>query len=155
MERKPARSLPGGLSLVWKTEVHEAVIAVTRRGSAAKIAMTAGVPPSAKPIPRGTEMTVTIRQTLPISALVLLAGLSIAGAARADDAMKPADAMKSGGMMTTDDAATADCKEKAGMESDQMKKDEAMKACDDMMKSGAMGSDTMKSDDAMKPAQSN
>jgi hypothetical protein len=37
-----------------------------------------------------------------------------------------------------------------------MKKDEAMKACDDMgMKSDSMGSDAMKSGDAMKPAQSN
>lgn len=63
------------------------------------------------------------------------AALTAGGIARADDAMKPAaEAMKSdsGGMMKTDDKAIADCKEKAGMEADQMKKDEAMKTCDAM-----------------------
>jgi hypothetical protein len=51
----------------------------------------------------------------------------------------------------------ADCKEKAGMETDQMKKDEAMKACDAMTKSdgGMMKPDAMGSDNAMKPATSN
>lgn len=102
-------------------------------------------------------MTLFTTRMLPMLAVAAIAGLSAAGSARADDAMKPADAMKSdGGMMKADDAAMADCKEKAGMEADQMKKDEAMKACDAMgMKSDAMGADTMKSDSAMKPAQSN
>jgi hypothetical protein len=97
-------------------------------------------------------MTATIRHKLPMSALVLLAGLCMAaGAARADDAIKPAaDAMK------TDSAAMADCKDKAAMETDQMKKDEAMKACDDMMKSdGGMMKSGDKGAGTMKPAQSN
>jgi hypothetical protein len=48
------------------------------------------------------------------------------------------------------DAMKAECMDKAGMETDAMKKDEAMKACDDM----AMKGDAM-STDAMKPASSN
>jgi hypothetical protein len=104
-------------------------------------------------------ITLTARM-LPMLALALATGLATAGGiARADDAMKPAGAMKAdGGMMKadamkTDDGAMADCKEKAGMETDQMKKDQAMQACDDagMMKSGA----AMKPDNAMKPATSN
>jgi hypothetical protein len=100
-------------------------------------------------------MTILTARALPVLAFAIAASLSVAGgAARADNAMKPAaDAMKSdAGMMKADDKAMADCKEKAGMETDQMKKDEAMKACDDM---GMMKSDAMKSDDAMKPATSN
>lgn len=117
-------------------------------------------------------MTNPTARMLPTLAVLVIAGLSAGVAARADDAMKPADQMKSGnGMMkadaiTTDamktdamqagDKAMGDCKAKAGMEADQMKKDEAMKACDAMgMKSDAMGSGAMKPDDAMKPAQSN
>ena len=100
-------------------------------------------------------MTILTAKTLPMLAFAVATALSAAGGiARADDAMKPAaDAMKSdSGMMKADDKAMADCKEKAGMETDQMKKDEAMKACDDM---GAMKSDAMGSDNAMKPATSN
>jgi hypothetical protein len=101
-------------------------------------------------------MTIATRKMLPMLAFAIATSLSMAGGiARAEDAMKPAaDAMKAdGGMMKADDKMMADCKEKAGMEADQMKKDEAMKACDAMgMKADAMGSDTMKSDNAMKPA---
>lgn len=117
-------------------------------------------------------MTILTAKMLPLLAAVMLAGLSAGGVARAEDAMKPADTMKSDdGMMKADamktdamkpdamkpdDRAMAGCKEKAGMEADQMKKDAAMKACDDMaMKSDAMGAGAMKPDDAMKPAQSN
>ncbi len=107
-------------------------------------------------------MTKLNARMVPMLAAVVIAGLSAGGAARADDAMKPANQMKSDdGMMKADgmkadDKAMADCQEKAGMEADQMKKDEAMKACDAMgMKSDAMGSGAMKPDDAMKPAQSN
>jgi hypothetical protein len=105
-------------------------------------------------------MTILTAKALPMLAFAIATSLSAAaGIARADDAMKPAaEAMKSdSGMMkadamTTDDGAMADCKANAGMETDQMKTDEATKACDDMgaMKSGAMGSDN-----AMKPATSN
>jgi hypothetical protein len=104
-----------------------------------------------------TDMTVLTAKMLPTLAVAMIASLSAGGAARAEDAMKPADTMKADdAMMKTDDAAMADCAEKAGMETDQMKKDEAMKACDAMgMKSDAMGAGTMKSDGAMKPAQSN
>ena len=102
-------------------------------------------------------ITVT-RKTLPMLAFAIATSLSATGGlALADDAMKPADQMKSeGGMMKAEDKAVTDCKEKAGMETDQMKKDEAMKACDDMMKSdgGMMKPDAMGSD-TMKPAQSN
>jgi len=80
-------------------------------------------------------------------ALMLVSGAAVmSGPAFADDAMKSDaggmtksdDGMMKTGAMKTDSGATAECKEKAGMETDQMKKDEAMKACD------AMG---------MKPAQ--
>jgi pentapeptide MXKDX repeat protein len=80
-----------------------------------------------------------------------------AGPVSAEDAMKPADPMAA-------DAMKADCMEKAGMETDAMKKEEAMKVCDDMAMKGdamkpagdAMGSDAMKpATDAMKPATSN
>ena len=68
--------------------------------------------------------------------LVLATGSAFVTApAFADDAMKPAadGTMKSDdAMMKSDDKAMAECKEKAGMATDQMKKDEAMKACDAM-----------------------
>lgn len=121
-------------------------------------------------------MTNLTARMLPMLAVLVIAGLSAGVAARADDAMKPADQMKSDdGMMKADamkadamqadamqadamqagDKAMGDCNAKAGMEADQMKKDEAMKACDAMgMKSDAMGS-AMKPDATMKPAQSN
>jgi pentapeptide MXKDX repeat protein len=119
------------------------------------------------PTTQETTMTLSARITSAAFALALASSaLGLASNAYADDAMKPA--------ATSSDEMTADCKAKAGMESDSMKKDEAMKACDDMgmkdgamkdgtmkpdtdsMKSGAMKTDTMKpADGAMKPASSN
>lgn len=86
-----------------------------------------------------------------LASIFLFAG----GPAFAEDAMKPAtDSMATDSMKPADpmaaDAMKADCMAKAGMETDAMKKDEAMKACDDMaMKGDAIGTD------AMKPASSN
>ena len=63
-------------------------------------------------------MTLSARITSAAFALALASSaLGLANNAYADDAMKPA-AMSS-------DEMTADCKAKAGMESDSMKKDEA------------------------------
>lgn len=98
-------------------------------------------------------MTRSIRIALPALAFALCStALLGAGAARAEDAMKPADSMKTEAMkpMKGDDKMMADCKEKAGMETDSMKKEEAMKACEDMGGKD-LGGGMMKSDDAMKP----
>ncbi len=76
-----------------------------------------------------------------ISTLALVACLGFTGVALAQDAMAPAtDAMASDAMapmaddamaaMTPDEMLAA-CLEKAGMEMDAMKKDEAGKACHD------------------------
>ena len=99
------------------------------------------------------------RTTLPAVAFALASIFMFgAGPAAAEDAMKPAtDTMSSDAMKPADpmaaDAMKAECIEKAGMETDAMKKEEAIKACDDM---GAMKSDAMKpATDAMKPATSN
>jgi len=82
-----------------------------------------------------------LARTLALAFALASAAFAAGGVARAEDAMKPAaEAMKSDGgammkpddaMMKADDKAMADCKEKAGMEADQMKKDAATKACDD------------------------
>ena len=107
-------------------------------------------------------MTHFSRLTLPALALALCStALFAGGIARAEDAMKPAnsmatdamkpatdamkpatDAMKPAGAMATDamsanamkpaDAMKKDCMDKAAMETDAMKKDEAIKACDAM-----------------------
>lgn len=52
--------------------------------------------------------------------------------APAADAMAPANAMAPAADAMAPDPMKADCMEKAGMETDAMKKDEAMKACDAM-----------------------
>ena len=90
-------------------------------------------------------MTNFTRLTLPALAFAIAStALFSAGIARAEDAMKPADAMATDAMKPADpmaaDTMKADCMEKAGMETDTMKKDEATKACDAM------------AGDAMKPA---
>lgn len=103
-------------------------------------------------------MTHFSRLTLPALAFALCStALFAGGIARAEDAMKPAnamatdamkpatDAMKPAGAMATDamstnamkppmaaDAMKKDCMDKAAMETDAMKKDEATKACDAM-----------------------
>ncbi|RWP74925.1 hypothetical protein [Mesorhizobium sp.] len=65
-------------------------------------------------------MTDFTRLTLPALAFALCStALFAGGIARAEDAMKPANPMK-------------DCMDKAAMETDAMKKDEATKACDAM-----------------------
>ncbi len=60
------------------------------------------------------------------------AAFAAGGIARADDAMKPAAAMKSDSKMMKADKAMADCKEKAGMMKNKAKMEKAMKACHDM-----------------------
>jgi pentapeptide MXKDX repeat protein len=105
------------------------------------------------------QENIMARTTLLPAAAFALASIFMfgAGPAAAEDAMKPAtetmssDAMKPADPMAAD-AMKAECMEKAGMETDAMKKEEAMKACDDM----AMKGDAMKpAADAMKPATSN
>ena len=71
-------------------------------------------------------MTYMTARVLPMLAVLMTAGLSAGGVARAEDAMKPA------GMMKADDKAMADCKEKAGMMKNKAKMEKAMKACHDM-----------------------
>ncbi|TKB79759.1 MAG: hypothetical protein E5W81_13635 [Mesorhizobium sp.] len=86
----------------------------------------------------------TNRPTLAALAFALCSTVLFAGgAARAEDAMKPAtDAMKPAGAMASDAMATtamkatdpmkADCMNKAAAETNAMKKAEATKACDAM-----------------------
>ncbi|MFK0691239.1 pentapeptide MXKDX repeat protein [Mesorhizobium sp. IMUNJ 23033] len=87
-------------------------------------------------------MTHFSRLTLPALAFALCStALFAGGIARAEDAMKPANAMATDAMkpapaamkpaMATD-AMKKDCMDKAAMETDAMKKDEATKACDAM-----------------------
>ncbi|RWM16701.1 MAG: hypothetical protein E5X53_21040 [Mesorhizobium sp.] len=67
----------------------------------------------------------TNRPTLPALAFALCStALFAGGIARAEDAMKPADPMAAEKMK--------DCMDKAAMETDAMKKDEATKTCDAM-----------------------
>ena len=87
-------------------------------------------------------MTHFSRLTLPALAFALCStALFAGGIARAEDAMKPANAMATDAMKpATDamkpamatDAMNEDCMDKAAMETDAMKKDEATKACDAM-----------------------
>ncbi|WP_192178129.1 pentapeptide MXKDX repeat protein [Mesorhizobium amorphae] len=92
-------------------------------------------------------MTHFSRLTLPALAFALCStALLASGIARAEDAMKPANAMATDAMkpatdaMSTNamkpamatDAMKKDCMDKAAMETDAMKKDEATKACDAM-----------------------
>ncbi|MER9754126.1 hypothetical protein NKJ46_11860 [Mesorhizobium sp. M0166] len=83
----------------------------------------------------------TNRPTLAALAFALCStALFAGGAARAEDAMKPAmatNAMKPAGAMATTamkatDPMKADCMDKAAAETDAMKKAEATKACDAM-----------------------
>lgn len=85
----------------------------------------------------------TNRLTLPALAFALCStALFAAGIARAEDAMKPADAMATDAMKPATEAMRAadpmaaekmkDCMDKAAMETDAMKKDEATKACEAM-----------------------
>ncbi|RWN50991.1 pentapeptide MXKDX repeat protein [Mesorhizobium sp.] len=92
-------------------------------------------------------MTNFTRLTLPVLAFALCStALFAGGIARAEDAMKPADPMATDAMKPADAMATdamkpadpmaaekmKDCMDKAAMETDVMKKDEATKACDAM-----------------------
>ncbi|RWQ31011.1 MAG: hypothetical protein EOS20_30715 [Mesorhizobium sp.] len=81
-------------------------------------------------------MTNFTRLTLPALAFALCSTALLAGGiARAEDAMKPADAMATDAMKPADPMAAEkmkDCMDKAAMETDAMKKDEATKACDAM-----------------------
>ncbi|RWH69980.1 MAG: pentapeptide MXKDX repeat protein [Mesorhizobium sp.] len=89
-------------------------------------------------------MTNFTRLTLPALAFALCStALFAGGIAHAEDAMKPmaTDAMKPADAMATDAMKPADpmaaekmkdCMNKAAMETDAMKKDEATKACDAM-----------------------
>lgn len=70
-----------------------------------------------------------------LAVCALVAGVSFAGAARAEDLMKKdtseammkSDAMKGGAMSA---GTKDDCMQKAAMETDDTKKAEMMKACD-------------------------
>ncbi|TIQ19149.1 MAG: hypothetical protein E5X51_22200 [Mesorhizobium sp.] len=88
-------------------------------------------------------MTTFTRLTLPALAFALCStALFAGGIARAEDAMKPANAMATnamkpatGAMKPADPMAAEklkDCMDKAAMETGAMKKDEATKACDAM-----------------------
>ncbi|RUU95315.1 hypothetical protein EOB36_32785 [Mesorhizobium sp. M6A.T.Cr.TU.017.01.1.1] len=81
-------------------------------------------------------MTDFTRLTLPVLAFALCStALFAGGIARAEDAMKPADPMATDAMKPADPMAAEkmkDCMDKAAMETDAMKKDEATKACDAM-----------------------
>lgn len=92
-------------------------------------------------------MTDFTRLTLPALAFALCStALFAGGIARAEDAMKPADPMATDAMKPADAMAAdamkpadpmaaekvKDCMDKAAMETDAMKKDEATKACDAM-----------------------
>jgi hypothetical protein len=109
-------------------------------------------PPTARATNREeNSMTNFTRLTLPALAFALAStALFAGGMARAADAAKPADAMKpateamkpanamkpaTDAMKPADPMAAQkmkDCTDKAAMESDSMKKDEATKACDAM-----------------------
>ncbi|RWQ03310.1 hypothetical protein [Mesorhizobium sp.] len=88
-------------------------------------------------------MTNLTRLTLPALAFALCStALFAGGIARAEDAMKPANAMATNAMKPATDAMKpADpmaveklkgCMDKAALETDAMKKDEATKTCDAM-----------------------
>lgn len=106
-----------------------------------------------------------------LSTFALVAALGFVGHAIAEDAMATpmatdamaTDAMAGDAMMSPDEVLAA-CLEKAGMETDTMKMDEATKACHDThnMAGDAMAGDAMATDamaaepmaaDAMAPAQ--
>ncbi|RWB25169.1 hypothetical protein [Mesorhizobium sp.] len=85
----------------------------------------------------------TNRLTLPALAFALCStALFAGGVARAEDAMKPADAMATDAMKPATDAMKPadpmaaekmkDCIDKAAMETDAMKKDAATKTCNAM-----------------------
>ncbi|RWB32489.1 MAG: hypothetical protein EOQ42_01025 [Mesorhizobium sp.] len=85
----------------------------------------------------------TNRPTLPALAFALCStALFAGGVARAEDAMKPADAMATDAMKPATDAMKPvdpmaaekmkDCMDKAAMETDAMKKDAATKTCNEM-----------------------
>ncbi|RWD28418.1 hypothetical protein [Mesorhizobium sp.] len=85
----------------------------------------------------------TNRPTLPALAFALCStALFAGGIARAEDAMKPADAMATGAMKPATDAMKPvdpmaaekmkDCMDKAAMETDAMKMDAATKTCNEM-----------------------
>ena len=88
-----------------------------------------------------------------ISTLALTAALAFSGFATAEDAMAPAadamapmasDAMAPDAMSSmTPDEVLAACLEKAGMEMDTMKKDDATKACHDAHNMAPMATDGM------------
>lgn len=96
-----------------------------------------------------------------LSTLALVAALGLAAPALAEDAMATpmatdamaTDAMAADAMMSPDEMLAV-CLEKAGMETDTMKMDEATKACHDThnMAGDAMAGDAMAAD-AMAPAQ--
>src|SRR5687768_11015621 len=102
-------------------------------------------PDSINPAYDPKETTMINRLTLPALALALCStALFAGGAARAEDAMKPAnamatdamkpaaDAMKAADPMKAGDPMKADCM--AAAETNAMKKAEASKACDAMAK---------------------
>ncbi|MGX9179194.1 hypothetical protein [Mesorhizobium sp. BHbdii] len=85
----------------------------------------------------------TNRLTLPALAFALCStALFAGGVARAEDAMKPADAMATEAMKPATEAMKPadpmaaekmkDCMDKAAMETDVIKKDEATKTCNEM-----------------------
>ncbi|TIU98158.1 MAG: pentapeptide MXKDX repeat protein [Mesorhizobium sp.] len=85
----------------------------------------------------------TNRLTLPALAFALCStALFAGGIARAEDAMKPADAMATDAMKPATDAMKPvdpmaaekmkNCMDKAAMETDAMKKDAATKTCNEM-----------------------
>lgn len=75
------------------------------------------------------------RSTIPALAFAIASTVLFAGAAAyADDAMKPADSMKTDAMKPADSMTAEkmmkECMDKAAMETDSMKKDQATKACE-------------------------
>ncbi|RWF73614.1 MAG: hypothetical protein EOS26_17690 [Mesorhizobium sp.] len=85
----------------------------------------------------------TNRPTLPALAFALCStALFATGIARAEDAMKPADAMATDAMKPATEAMKPadpmaaekmkDCMDKAAVETDAMKKDPATKTCNEM-----------------------
>jgi pentapeptide MXKDX repeat protein len=102
------------------------------------VTANSGAPPTLE-----TIMTNLTRLTLPALAFALCsAALFAGGIARAENTMKPADAMATDAMKPATDAIKPadpmaaekmkDCMDKAAMETDAMKKDEATKTCDAM-----------------------
>lgn len=92
-----------------------------------------------------------------ISALALAATLGFAGTVAAEDAMATpmaTDAMAGEAMAMSPEDMLKACLDKAGMETDAMKKDEATKACNAAtpMAGDAMSATPM-ADGAMAPAQ--